>query len=70
LNPEAIILGGGFVDALSDVLLPQIVKTLNRKALITPVHNLEIRIANLGDDAVMLGAALLAEEAKSKLTNA
>lgn len=64
LNPEAIILGGGMMDALSDILLPQILKSLNRKAKVTPVHQLEIRIASLGDDAVMLGAALLAKESK------
>lgn len=64
LNPQAIILGGGVMDALSDIVLPKIMKSLKQKATIIPINHLDIRLAALGDDAVMLGAALLAQETK------
>lgn len=59
LDPEIIILGGGVVDGLSEYILPQLNKKIKELDFSGIAANLEIRLASLTDDAVMLGAALL-----------
>ncbi len=59
-DPEAIIVGGGVVEACGDYLLPRIEDTVRK--LTPPGNGRPIRIVRsaLGDDAVLLGAAALA----------
>jgi glucokinase len=62
LNPQRIILGGGVVEAV-DLLFDVAVTRAQREALPTPAQTVEIVKAGLGDDAGVVGAALLGAEA-------
>lgn len=61
LDPECIVYGGGLIEACGDFLLPIISDTMYR-FLIRPVEpeKLPVLPAALGDNAVLLGAAMLA----------
>ncbi|WP_162909418.1 ROK family protein [Aggregatilinea lenta] len=61
IDPECIVYGGGLIEACGDHLLPIISDTMYR-FLIRPVEpdKLPVLPAALGDNAVLLGAAMLA----------
>jgi predicted NBD/HSP70 family sugar kinase len=58
-NPERVVVGGWLGQGLANVLLPQIRDAAGRNALRLPFSHLEIVRAELGRDAVALGAATL-----------
>ncbi|HEV2241102.1 MAG TPA: ROK family protein, partial [Streptosporangiaceae bacterium] len=58
-NPERVAVGGWLGQALSDVLLPRVREATARQALRLPLRGVEIVKAELGKDAVALGAATL-----------
>jgi len=62
LNPELFVLGGGVIEALGAELVPLIDKAARLHAMPSTSRNVAIRRAMLGDDAVVIGAALLAHE--------
>ena len=59
LTPEAVILGGG-LSASAQFFLPAMVTELNQRVLMPSRENLAIAVAELGNNAGMLGAAKLA----------
>jgi glucokinase len=61
-NPEVIVLGGG-VSTLGDVLLDPMKRTLHAQ-LMSPAYaeGLRLELAALGDDAGLIGAMVLARE--------
>ena len=59
LTPEAIILGGG-ISAGADLFLPAMKAELEQRVLFSSREGLEILIAELGNQAGMIGAAKLA----------
>ncbi|MBE9143616.1 ROK family protein [Planktothrix mougeotii] len=59
LTPEAIILGGG-ISAGADLFLPSLKAELEERVLLICREGLEILIAELGNQAGMIGAAKLA----------
>ncbi|MBN1201853.1 MAG: ROK family protein [Anaerolineae bacterium] len=61
LDTECVVYGGGLIEACADVMLP-IIREATYRYLIRPVEpeHLPIIEAALGDDAVLLGAAMLA----------
>ncbi len=59
LTPEAVILGGG-LSASAKFFLPAMITELNQRVLSPSRENLAIVVAELGNDAGMLGAAKLA----------
>jgi len=62
LGPEIVIIGGGVVNALGDPWI-DLVRTAARTQIITdPGGQIKIERAELGDNAGILGAALLARE--------
>ncbi len=61
LNPNAVILGGGVVDA-SNVFTNKAIEIAQQRILKTSQKNLEIRKAQLGNHAATIGAGLLAWE--------
>ncbi len=62
LGPEVVIIGGGVVNALGDPWIDS-TRTAARTQIITdPDGHIKIVRAELGDDAGILGAALLARE--------
>ncbi len=64
LGPEIIILGGGVMEALEPFLLQTIIDTVEEYTFEITRRGVEITVAQLGDDAVPLGAAALAREKK------
>ena len=62
LNPERIVLGGGVMDA-GDLILKPIIQETKRRAFQPCFEATQILAATLGDDAVTVGAAMLARDA-------
>ncbi len=62
LSPELIVLGGGLIEALGFLIIPEAEKTMRQFAMPDLVRPVKVRAAMLGDHAVMLGAAKLALE--------
>lgn len=58
VNPEMIVLGGGVIEQL-DGYLERVEQSIRRHALELPARALRVRRACLGDNAGVLGAALL-----------
>ena len=63
LNPDCIVIGGG-VAAAGSVLLNSVRKTVNARAMKPSKNIVRIVKARLGDDAGILGAALLVSQGK------
>lgn len=62
LAPDIIVFGGGLIEAMPDAMLPTIEK-LARKRILSSMRNVfEIKVAKLGDDAGVMGAAALARQ--------
>lgn len=62
LNIDTIVLGGGVVEALGDIILIQVEKSFKKAVLTEPGKNVKIITTKLGDDAPLYGGILLAEE--------
>jgi glucokinase len=60
LTPEVIILGGGLVEALSQLYLEEVKKVVSENVLECYEDICKIKIAELGDDAGAIGAGLWA----------
>lgn len=62
LSPEAVVLGGGLVEAMEDLYLDEVKRAVKEHAM--PFLRKDVRIvpARLGDDAVALGAGKLIAE--------
>lgn len=61
LNPQLIILGGGLIEACGEFILPYIRKKLDQDPLFQGLKPPQLKIAQLGDDAILLGAVALAQ---------
>lgn len=59
-NPEVVVLGGGVIDALEDEMMAIIVETAKDYAMPGTSKGIEIVAAKAGDDAGILGGAVLA----------
>jgi glucokinase len=62
LGPEVIVLGGGVIEAFGDDLIARIDKTVRKIAFEVMTKDLRMVKAQLGDNAGVTGAALLAHE--------
>ena len=62
ISPEAVVLGGGLVEAMEDLYLDEIKRAVKEHAM--PFLRKKVRIvaARLGDDAVAMGGAMLITE--------
>lgn len=60
LNPQAVILGGGLIEALGSKMLPRIRKSAWQHVIGPTPERVNIIDCGLGDDAGILGAALVA----------
>ena len=63
LAPEIVVLGGGVIEAMTDDFITRIDRSARRVAVDFATKDLKIVRAELGDDAGVLGAAMLAREA-------
>ena len=58
--PECIVLGGGVVTAMGDVILPVFQKSFEAHLFGIPPSKIRIVLSSYGDDAVAVGATILA----------
>ena len=63
LAPEIVVLGGGVIEAMTDDFIERIDRSTRRVAVDFATKDLKIVRAELGDDAGVIGAAMLAREA-------
>ena len=59
ISPQRVIIGGG-VSRAGDLLLTPIVRTVNERVHVIPVHKIEFVLAELGINGGLIGAALWA----------
>jgi len=62
-NPQTIVLGGGVIDALGDEMMAIIIETAEDYAMSGTSKGIEIVASKTGDDAGIIGAAVLARRA-------
>ena len=60
-NPQAIILGGGVIKACGNFILPIVIKEIKADPFFKKFNACRVLPSKLGDDAVVLGAARLAQ---------
>jgi glucokinase len=65
LNPEIVVLGGGVMESLAEVMMKDIVAIAARQAMPGAMSGVKIVATNLGEEAGIIGAALLARRATS-----
>lgn len=63
MGPEMIVLGGGVIEAMGSEFVKRIDRATRKVAFETCARDLKIVKAELGDDAGVIGAALLARQA-------
>jgi len=57
LNPEMIVLGGGVVQAMPRLIVPEAIKAMHEQAIPDAARRVKVVAAKLGDYAVAMGAA-------------
>ena len=62
IGPDVVIIGGGVTEALGEPFVNLVRESARAQTLVDPDRKIEIKLAELGDDAGVLGAALLALE--------
>ncbi len=62
LGPEIVVIGGGVAEALGPTFVDLVRASAREQILVDPDRTIRIEPAALGDDAGILGAALLARE--------
>lgn len=62
LNPEIFVLGGGLMEALGDIILPEAENGMRHLAMESLVRKVKVSKAKLGDFAIVKGSAVLALE--------
>jgi glucokinase len=66
LAPDVVVLGGGLVEALPEIMVDEARKTICAQAMKAFTKGLKIVAAELGDNATVMGAAALAAEVGAK----
>lgn len=61
IGPEIVVLGGGLVEAMPDLFVPQVQRAANKRVMPAYQGTFKVVPAMLEDDAGVLGAALWAE---------
>ncbi|MGB9601306.1 MAG: ROK family protein [Limisphaerales bacterium] len=61
LSPEILVLGGGVIEALGKFMMPEILNTIKDYAFPGTLKNVRIENSKLGDDAGIIGGAVLAK---------
>jgi glucokinase len=61
LAPDVVVLGGGVVEAMPDILVEEVEKAARQRAAPPFAKTFKVAAAKLGDDAVVRGAAAWAE---------
>jgi glucokinase len=61
LGPDIVVLGGGLVEAMTDLFVVEVGDTAKNRVLPSLAKSFEVLPAELGDDAGVLGAAAWAQ---------
>ena len=61
IDPDCVVYGGGVIEALGEELMPSIKKGFAAALFSLNPNSIPLRVSSLGDDAVAIGAALMAE---------
>lgn len=69
LGPEVVVLGGGVVEAMGDDFIERIERTARKIAFDFAIKDVRFVRAELGDDAGMVGAAMLARDVVKRSTS-
>jgi glucokinase len=64
LDPEVYVIGGGVAEAFGKRLLAPLARAMTANAVLFQRHRPVLRLAELGDDAVAIGAAVASGEAR------
>jgi glucokinase len=70
LNPDIIVLGGGLIQALGDPFVRQIIQKVEGRPMLAATQSLTIVQSMLGDDAGIIGSALVARRLANRLDSA
>lgn len=62
LGPDVIVFGGGVMEAMSEILLPEIDRSARKVAFQYNMAEVRIVKSELGDDAGIVGASIIARE--------
>ena len=62
LAPDIVVLGGGLVEAMPELYLKEVEKALRDHVLASFRDECKVAVAELGDDAVVTGAAALVRD--------
>ena len=62
VNPELVVLGGGLTEALGEPFVRKVEQEVRGRPMLAATDNLKVVQSELGDDAGIIGAALLARE--------
>ncbi|MBI5240120.1 MAG: ROK family protein [Elusimicrobia bacterium] len=62
LDPECIVLGGGLVEAMGEIIVPAAEESMRRHAMPDIAKHVAVAPAKLGDLAIVMGAAQWARE--------
>jgi glucokinase len=65
LSPDTIVLGGGLVEALEDVIVDTVKRTARDRVMAVYRDRFDVVAAKLGDDAAALGAAAWAQNSRT-----
>jgi glucokinase len=57
--PDVVVLGGGLVEALSDLFVSEVRDVVSKKVMSSFAGGIAVQAAQLGDDAAVMGAAAL-----------
>ena len=60
LSPEVVMLGGGIIEALDETLMPRVIEVAQARALPGTARGIRIQATRLGDNAGIIGGAVLA----------
>jgi len=66
LNPELIVLGGGIIEAMGPIMIPEASRTMFQYAMGPVVKNVKVVPAKLKDYSIAMGAAKLALNSLAK----
>ncbi len=66
LNPDIVVLGGGLIEAMKDIFIPEVKDAVSKRAMPAFAKGVDIVAAKLDDLATAMGAAALAAEAAEK----
>ncbi|QDU08198.1 ROK family protein [Gimesia aquarii] len=61
-SPEVIVLGGGLIEAMPDLIVPAVAEATREKVMPTFKDSFKVVAAQLGDDSTVMGAAAWAQK--------